>query len=143
MGEGIAFWIIQIPGWSLFIYLLVTQCTAALSYELGVRMGTQEPVERVTQVGVAFLWGFALADLVFYVPILGLGLFAHWTGSTWAAPTLGAALGITIYWPIAVLATVSKARSAPGWNLPNERGWWILCPLIAVWALIALLVLMN
>jgi len=55
MRDGIAFWVIQISGWILFVYLVVTQCTAALSYELGIRMGTQEPPERVTQVSAAFL----------------------------------------------------------------------------------------
>lgn len=52
--EEISFWIIQLPGWLLFVYLLVAQCTAAIRYSLGVRMGTQEPAGRVTEVGVAF-----------------------------------------------------------------------------------------
>ena len=76
-----AFWFIQIPGWLLFFYLVVAQCTAAVSYQLGVRMGTQEPAEQITVVGTAFWWGLAFADLIFYTPILGLGLIGHLLGS--------------------------------------------------------------
>ena len=48
-------------GWVLLAYLVVAQGVAAIDYGLGVRMGTQEPVERITEVGVAFWWGFAFA----------------------------------------------------------------------------------
>lgn len=93
----VAFWVIQIPGWLLFAYLVIAQCTAALSYALGIKMGTQEPAERITEVGVAFFKGYAGADLVFYVPLLGLGLLAHAMAAAWSAVALGAALGITVY----------------------------------------------
>ncbi len=73
MGD-VWFWLIQGPGWLLFAYLMLAQCTAAISYSLGVRMGTQEPAERVSDVGVAFWKGYAGADLVFCTPLLGLGL---------------------------------------------------------------------
>ena len=72
-----AFWLIQVPGWLLFAYLVIAQCTSAVSYALGIRMGTQEPASRITEVGVAFFKGYAGADLVFYVPLLGLALLAH------------------------------------------------------------------
>ncbi|HCI07157.1 MAG TPA: hypothetical protein DE314_07335 [Sulfitobacter sp.] len=88
--------LIQIPGWALFLYLAVAQCPAAISYKLGIRMGTQEPPEIVTEVGAALFWGFAVADLVFYVPLLGLGLVGHLLGADWFPLVLGAALGITL-----------------------------------------------
>ena len=72
--SDLGFWIVQLPGWLLFAYLLVAQCAAAFSYSLGVRMGTQEPAERVSEVGVAFWKGFAGADLVFYTPSSASGL---------------------------------------------------------------------
>ena len=92
--SNIAFWIIQFPGWLLFAYLVVAQCTAAVSYTLGVRMGTQEPAERITNVGVAFFKGYAGADLIFYVPLLGLGLLGHAFGASWSMVVFGAAMGI-------------------------------------------------
>ncbi|MCP4303849.1 MAG: hypothetical protein GY788_03005, partial [bacterium] len=75
--SAFGFWFLQIPGWLLFAYLVVAQCLPALDYALGVRMGTQEPAHRVTEVGVAFFKGFAGADLVFYTPLLGLALVGH------------------------------------------------------------------
>lgn len=132
--EGISFWIIQIPGWLLFGYLAIAQGLSAVSYDLGVRMGTQEPADRVTEVGVAFWWAFAAADLVFYTPLLGVALVGHWVGAAWAMPVLAAALGITVYWPLTCLAAVYRARGAPGWSLPKEMQYWIVLPLIAGWA---------
>ena len=142
--SNIAFWVIQVPGWLLFAYLVVAQCTAAVSYALGVKMGTQEPAERITDVGVAFFKGYAGADLIFYVPLLGLGLFGHAVGASWSAILLGAALGITVYWPIACLWTVSAARGAKGWDLPKEEQYWMVLPIIGGWAALGLvLILLN
>ena len=139
MTDTLLFWFIQLPGWALFFYLVYAQCPAAIRYEWGVRMGTQEPVERITEVGKAFWWGLALADLLFYTPLLGIGLAGQAFGSTWALPVLAAALGVTVYWPVACLAAVAAARGAPGWSLPKERDYWIVLPVIAGWAGLALL----
>lgn len=133
-----AFWVIQIPGWLLVLYLVIAQCTSAISYDLGVRMGTQEPVSNITEIGVAFWKGLAVGDLVFYTPVLALGLIGHWIGSGWGTPVLGAALGITVYWPIVCLITVRTARQAPGWYLANEYQYWIVLPVIALWGLVGL-----
>lgn len=135
------FWIVQFPGWLLFLYLLVAQCTAALSYSLGVRMGTQEPSEKITEVGVALFKGFAGADLVLYVPLLGIGLIGHYLAAPWTDLILGAALGITVYWPIVCLWTIRCARGSSGWSLPKERQYWIVLPFIALWGFFGLVVL--
>lgn len=136
------FWFIQLPGWLLFAYLVVAQCVAALNYGLGVRMGTQEPASRVTAVGVAFWKGFAGADLVFYTPLLGLGLVGHAVAADWGRIALAAALGITVYWPIVCLWTVHVAGGVPDWDVPNERQYWLVLPAIAAWGLFGLAVLL-
>lgn len=140
--SGTAFWIVQIPGWLLFAYLLAAQCTAALSYSLGVKLGTQEPAERVTEVGVAFWKGFAGADLIFYTPLLGIGLVGHLLEAAWTELVLGAALGITSYWPIACLWTLRAARGAAGWKLPKEKQYWVVLPVIAAWGALSLILLL-
>lgn len=137
ISEGFAFWLVQGPGWLLVAYLAVAQGLSALRYEWGVRMGTQEPAERITRIGVAFFWAFAFADLV-YTPLLAIGLAGYWAGAGWAAPILAAALGITVYWPIVCLAAVAHARGTPGWTLPKERDYWIVLPIIALWGAVAL-----
>ncbi len=140
--SNIAFWIIQVPGWLLFLYLVAAQCTAAVSYALGVKMGTQEPSERITEVGVAFFKGYAGADLVFYAPLLGLGLLGHYLGASWSTVVLSAALGVTVYWPIACLWTVRAARGAAGWDLLKEEQYWIVLPAIAGWGALGLILLL-
>ncbi len=139
--SDISFWIVQLPGWLLFVYLVVAQCTAALNYSLGVGMGTQEPSERITEVGVAFFKGFAGADLIFYTPLLGIGLIGHYFVAPWTDLVLGAALGITVYWPIVCLWTVSAARGSVGWELPKEWQYWIVLPIISIWGFACLIVL--
>jgi len=132
--KALNFWIIQGPGWLLFVYLVYAQAIPAFNYELGVRMGTQESAAIITEVGTAFFYGFAFADLVFYIPILAIGLIGHWKDLAWHRVALGAALGITIYWPITALAPVVAARDAFQWNLSNETPYWIVLPLIVLWA---------
>lgn len=134
MNRGSAFWGLQVPGWILLAYLVYAQAIPAFDYELGVRMGTQEPARTITEVGVAFWYGFAVADLVVYIPLLGLGLVGHWLGREWWRAMLGAALGITVYWPAVVLVAAVEARDAPGWTV-DETAWWVVLPVIAVWAL--------
>ena len=138
MKRDMNFWLIQVPGWLLLLYLIYAQAIPAFNYEAGVRMGTQEPVDVVSGVGVAFWYGFAFGDLVAYIPLLALGLTGHWTGKNWGRVLLGAALGVTVYWPVVCLAAVVAARDAPGWNLANETPYWIVLPLIMLWGVWAL-----
>ena len=49
-----------------------------------------------------------------------------------------AALGITVYWPVVVLAAAVDARDASGWVI-DETPFWIVLPTIAAWALWGLL----
>ena len=127
-------WWLQVPGWLLLVYLAYAQAIPAFNYELGVRMGTQESAFRITEVGTAFWYGFAFADLVVYIPLLCAGLIGHWLGYPWWRAVFGGALGITVYWPIVCLAAVVEARGAAGWNI-DETGYWVVLPTVLVWAL--------
>lgn len=138
MNRSPAYWWLQIPGWLLLIYLVYAQAIPAFDYELGVRMGTQEPASQVTEVGVAFWYGFAFADLLVYIPLLAAGLVGHGLGRRWSQVLLGGALGITVYWPVVALATAVSARGAPGWDI-DETAYWIVLPAIVAWALWGLL----
>lgn len=133
MKRGIGFWLLQVPGWLLLFYLIYAQAIPAFSYETGVAMGTQEPSEQITEVGVAFWYGFAFADLVTYIPLLAAGLIGHYLGKIWGRVIICAALGITLYWPVVCLAAVIAARNAAGWNITDESPYWIVLPLIALW----------
>jgi hypothetical protein len=134
VAEKLDRWWLQIPGWFLLTYLVYAQAIPAFDYELGIRMGTQESAERITEVGTAFWYGFAFADLVVYIPLLAAGLLGHQFKRSWWRVVFGAALGITAYWPVAVLATAVDARGASGWAL-EETAYWIVLPIIIIWAL--------
>ena len=131
--RSLGFWLLQVPGWLLLLYLVYAQAIPVFDYDLGVAMGTQEPASQVTEVGVAYWYGFAFGDLAVYIPLLALGLIGHATTRRWGPAVLGAALGITVYWPVVSLAAVVAARDVPGWNLANENAYWVVLPLIALW----------
>ena len=133
MKRNNGFWLLQVPGWSLLCYLIYAQAIPAFSYDTGVAMGTQESAEQITEVGTAFWYGFAFADLVTYIPLLAIGLIGHWAGRMWGCVVLAAALGITIYWPVVCLAALVAARDAAGWHLVDETPYWIVLPLIVLW----------
>ena len=119
---------ITVPGWIITFFLIYSQCIPAFWYDLGVKMGTQDPEEVVTPVGTAFWYGFCLADLVCYVPLLIIGLWYH------QSQVLAAALGITMYWPIVCGTAVLKARNVDGWKLDSSQ-YWIPLLIIEAWAI--------
>lgn len=127
------FWFMQGPGWLLLAYLVIAQGVSALEYEFGVAMGTQEAADVITEVGVAFWYGFAFADLVIYIPLLAIGLIGQWFGLSWTNVALTGALGITVYWPVVCLTAVVAAREAQGWLLSNETDYWLVLPVITIW----------
>ncbi|MCP4233070.1 MAG: hypothetical protein GY770_05695 [Aestuariibacter sp.] len=127
----------------MLIYLIYAQANPAFDYDLGVKMGTQESAEQITDIGVAFWYGFAFGDLVTYIPLLAMGLIGYWIGRIWDRMLLTAALGITVYWPIVCLATVITARDAEDWNLTGEATYWIMLPLIVLWGAWGLLSLVS
>ena len=141
--RGFSFWALQIPGWLLLIYLIYAQGISAFDYQLGVAMGTQEPVEVVTEVGVAFWYGFAVGDILIYIPILCVGLIGHLRRAHWGRIALAAALGITVYWPVVSLAALVDARGAAGWNVSSEMPYWVVCLLIAAWGACGLWLIMT
>jgi len=141
--HGTSFWVLQIFGWFLLAYLIYAQGITAFGYELGVAMGTQEPAEAITEVGAAFWYGFAVGDLLIYIPILCLGLIGHLRNKRWGRIALSAALGITLYWPIVCLTVMVDARNAAGWTIVNEVPYWIVCLLIASWGIWGLLTLLK
>lgn len=124
---------IQGPGWLLLVYLIYAQALPAFDYELGVTMGIQEAAAQITEVGAAFWYGFALGDLLTYIPLLMAGLIGQWYDTHPEHVLLAAALGITVYWPVVSLAALVAARDARGWILVDETPYWIVLPLIALW----------
>jgi len=129
---------IQVTGWLFLAYLVYAQGISALNYDYGIAMGTQESAENITEVGIAFFYGFAVGDAVFYIPLLMAGLIGFGRNRQWGRSVMIAAMSITVYWPIVCLVTVAAARGAPRWSLPKETEYWVVLPIITVWAAWAL-----
>ncbi|NNC36609.1 MAG: hypothetical protein EX271_04175 [Acidimicrobiales bacterium] len=127
--------LLQIPGWILVLYLIYSQAIPAIDYELGVAMGTQEPASEVSEVGVAFWRGFAIADLVAYIPLFIVGLIGYYLQKTWGRIALAASLGISIYWPITCLTAVVIAQNSDAWTMSIPFIFWIVLPAIVLWSL--------
>ena len=111
-------------------------------------MKTQEPVEVIGPIGMAFYKAFSVADTFVYLPILISGLLLHL--STGDSPDnksslilLAAAYGITVYWPIDCLAAVIYAKGS--WNLQEETEaeYLMVLPVIALWGLACLAILFT
>ena len=119
----------------MLIFLIYGQGIAAFDYDLGVRMGTQDAAEIVTDVGVAFWRGFAIADAAVYIPLLFIGLLGCFWRKTWGLIALTAALGISVYWPLTCLMAVFYAQDALGWSLGVNSAYAIILPVISVWGL--------
>jgi hypothetical protein len=136
-GSGMSM-LLLIPGWLLLAYLCYAQAVSAFDYDLGVAMGTQESADRISEVGVAFWYGFAFGDAAIYIPLLAAGLIGYSRGRIWGRIHLSAALGISVYWPVVSLAAVVAARDASGWTLGDETAYWIVLPLISLWGIFGL-----
>lgn len=136
-------WVLQVTGWLFLAYLTYAQLIPVFDYQLGVNMGTQEPAEQVTEVGVAYWKGFAFGDLVTYAPLLLAGLVGHFFQRNWGRLLLATALGITVYWPVVSLAVVQSAQGAAGWALGSPTEFWIALPIITLWGVWGLWVLLN
>ena len=143
MPRGRSWWLLQGTGWLLLAYLTYAQLIAALDYERGVQLGTQEPAAQITEVGVAFFKGFAFGDLVTYVPLLLVGLIGHFLRQHWGRIAFAAALGITVYWPMVCLAAVYTAREAEGWLLGSPIEYWAILPIITLWGVWGLWTLLQ
>jgi hypothetical protein len=115
--RGLERWYLQMPGWFLLAYLVYAQAIPAFDYELGVRMGTQESAQTITEVGAAFWYGFAFSDLVIYIPLLGAGLIGHMLARPWWRVIFGAALGINglLDCP-AGNRSMGTVRTGPDWH---------------------------
>ncbi len=139
----IKFWILIFVGILLSIIYILGQSMSLIDYNFTVSIGLQEPVEEVTEIGVALNKGFGLGDTLVYIPLLVLGLIGMIKRKFWGFLSMSGALAITVYWPIVGLSTVFFAKNAPEFNFTDYTSYSIILPLISFYGLWGLLYIYN
>lgn len=137
-----AFFFLQLTSWLFVGYLFVSQVLSVVNYELGVAMGTQESLQVVGSTGVAFNKGFMVADTVFYLPLMAMGLIFHYCGLRVYKVLLGGAYSITIYWSLVAAVVVNVADD---YKLPEKtrEEWKMRLPFISLWGLVCLFLILE
>ena len=93
------FWILVSIGIILNLIYLLGQTMAIINYDFAVSIELQEPVNEITEVGVASNKGFGFGDTFFYMPLFVLGIIGLMKRSAWGLYAMFGAMAITIYWP--------------------------------------------
>ena len=124
---------IRLPGWLLLAYLVYSQAFAAVHYQWGVQLGTQDSEAAVSPVGVAFEHALAVANLIWWIPLLAVGL-VYYDRKPWGRSALVMALALTVYAPLVIFVTAVLTRcSAPEWKVKQTtRFWWWIEPILLV-----------
>ncbi len=133
------FWVLTVVGLFILLILFLGQMMAFINYNFTVSIGLQEPVEMISEIGVALNKGFGVGDTIVYIPLLIAGLIGLWREKEWGLYTMTAALAITAYWPVVSMCLLLFAKGAPGFYFTNYLSYSvILIPIFiyGIWGMI-------
>lgn len=137
------FWFLIGFGIFLIIIYLLGQTMALINYDFAVSMELQEPVNEITEVGVALNKGFGFGDTVFYIPLFIVGIVGLMRGNAAGLFAMFGAMAVTVYWPIVALSTLFFAKGSPGFRFTDYVSYSIMLPLISIYGLWGLWFLYN
>lgn len=129
------FWFLIGFGVLLNIFYVLGQSMAVINYEFAVSIGLQEPVNEITEIGVALNKGFGFGDTVFYIPLFIVGIIGLLKRTSLGLYAMFGAMAVTVYWPVVSLSTVIFAKGAPGWHFKDFTSYSILLSLIALYGI--------
>ncbi len=129
------FWFLIGFGVLLNLIYVLGQTMAVINYDFAVSIGLQEPVNEITEIGVALNKGFGLGDTVFYIPLFVVGIIGLLQRTTLGLFAMLGAMAVTVYWPVVALSTVIFAIGAPGWHFTDYTSYSILLSLIALYGI--------
>ena len=129
------FWFLIGLGVLLNIVYILGQTMAVINYDFAVSIDLQEPVNEITEIGVALNKGFGFGDTIFYIPLFVIGIIGLLKRTTLGLFAMLGAMAITVYWPIVGLSTVIFAKGAPGWYFTDYTSYTILLSLIAFYGI--------
>ena len=129
------FWLLIGFGILLIIIYLLGQTMALINYDFAVSIDLQEPVNEITEIGVALNKGFGFGDTVFYIPLFVIGVVGLLKRSALGLFAMLGTMAITVYWPIVSLSTLFFAKGAPGWYFTDYTSYSILLSLIVLYGI--------
>ena len=129
------FWALIIVAAILVVMFLAGQTLSLFNYQITVEMGLQESADEVTDVGVAFLKGYAFGDTVFYIPLLIIGIIGLLKRKRWGLFSMVGALAISVYWPAAILYSIYVDKESMSLAPDKYLSFSILLPLIMIYGL--------
>ena len=139
--KDLGFLILISVGLLLTVMFLLGQTLSLFNYDLTVQWGLQESATEVTNVGVAFLKGYAFGDTIFYIPLLVLGILGLLKGKKYGFFAMFGALAVSVYWPATILYTIFIERTAIVMHADKYISFSILLPLIMFYGLWGMLYL--
>jgi len=135
MKRATGFWFLIGFGIFLNLIYLLGQTMAIVNYDFAVSIHLQEPLDEITEIGVALNKGFGFGDTVFYIPLFVIGIIGLLKRAVFGLYTMFGAMAITIYWPIVVLSTVFFAKDSPGWHFTDYSTYSIILLLIIIYGI--------
>ena len=133
--RGSGFWLLIGFGIVLNILYLLGQTMAIIDYDFAVSIELQEPLDEITEIGVALNKGFGVGDTLFYIPLFIIGIIGLLKRSPMGLFAMFGAMAITVYWPIVGLSTVFYAKGASGWHFTDYTAYSILLSVIILYGI--------
>ena len=133
MKNTTAFRFLIITAVILNLFYLLGQTTAVFFYSFPESIGLQEPMDEITEVGVALNKGFGLGDTLIYSPLFIIGIIGLLKDKVFGIYCMTGALAITAYWPVVALSTLYFAKGSPGWGFTDYTSYTILLTLITLY----------
>ncbi len=135
MKRNSGLWVMIAIGILLNLIYVMGQTMALISYDFAVSIGLQEPLNEITEVGVALNKGFGFGDTFFYIPLFIVGIIGLIKKSPIGLYAMFGAMAVTVYWPMVALSTLYFAKGAPEWHFKDYTSYTILLSLIGVYGL--------
>ena len=134
-GSPVGMKILLVTGFLLLVMLLAGQTMAIIDYDFAVSMGLQESEEQLGERGVATNKGFGAGDTIVYIPLLVIGLIGIIRRSRWGMLAMGAAMGITVYWPVTCLFILFFSRGMQGFNFTSFTSYTVILSIITLYGI--------
>ncbi len=130
-----AFWLIVIFLAISIILTIAGQTTSVFNYDLAVKLGLQESVVEISELGVQVNRAFGAADTIIYIPLMIVSLIGLIFKKSWSLVTTGAVVGVSAYWALTVTFMFLFFPGVSGYNFVPSVDYWVFVSLYIVFGI--------